>query len=176
MSSPVMKVEGLTEVEANLAMLGSKVGTRILRRSMLNGADPILEKAKANVAAIERGSGALHKSMGKRFLVGRQKHATNALPAMGGNFRVQILPFSVSRVAIALYNMFYDRRAKRLSYAHLLEFGFTHKGGKRIRKQAFMGPALDSQSGNAVSIFARDMKDGIAKALKPLARKSRKAT
>src|SRR5262249_23321041 len=99
-------------------MLGRADGTRILRKAMLAGGRPILDQAKAVVAGFEHGSGALHKSLGMRFLYGRQTRQTAYVPPMGGNFRVQIMPFARDRVALALYTTYYRLRhmAKRLSY------------------------------------------------------------
>jgi len=172
-----IRVSGLAQVDAQLASLGSQDGTRILRKAMLLGGVPILERAKANVAAMEHGSGALHKSLGMRFLYGRQKRQTAFVPPMGGNFRVQIMPFAKDRVAIALYSTYYrlKKAAKRLSYAHLVEWGFTSVSGKRVPGRPFLSTALYSQQGNAVAIFTREMREGIDKQLKRNANKSKRA-
>lgn len=169
----VIRVSGLAKVDEQLAALGGPDGTRILRRSMLRAAVPILDRARQNVAAIEHGSGALNKSLGMRFLYGRQKRAAAFVPPMGGNFRVQVMPFANDRTAIALYSLYYKRPVKRLTYGHLIEFGF-HRGKTKVRAQPFLKPALDTQGGNALAIFRREMDEGIAKQLKRNARKTTK--
>lgn len=176
MSAPTVTIYGLKQVDEQLAALGSKDGTRILRRSMTLGSRPILERAKQNVAALEHGSGALHKSLGMRFLSGNQKRQTLAVPPMGGKFRVQVAAFAQDRVAISLYNMYYRvrRAVRRLSYAHLVEWGFTSRGGKRVQARPFLSPALYSQQGNTIAIFTREMRDGIARQLKRNAKNAKR--
>lgn len=194
-----IKVRGLKEIEAQLVALGSKQGTKIVRASMLRASQPILDRARSNVASISNGSGALHKSLGVRFYAGPKAGTGEiGLPAMGGRFSVKIGPFSRERVAVALHNLFYKRRRKGIFYGHLIEFGHkikhgtgetvSHKGtrGKAIartyhRKLAreigsaparpFLLPALQSGSSVAVSILARELQERIARQLKKNAKK-----
>lgn len=119
-----IKVSGLKEIEAQLVALGSKTGTKILRASMLAATKPILEQAKANVAAISGGSGALHQSIGQRFFIGNKAGTGElSLPSMGGRFSVKVFPFSKNKTAIALHNLVYGRKRKGIFYGHLIEFG-----------------------------------------------------
>jgi len=169
-----IQIKGLKAVDEQLAMLGRADGTRILRRSMLKAGQPILNRARATVSAFSRGSGALHKSLGMRFLYGRQKRQTAFVPPMGGNFRVQVMAFAKDRVALALYSLYYQLKkpAKRMSYAHLVEFGFR-RGKTMVRGRSFLGSALRMTTHNVVTIFSREMADGIAKQLRRNARKAR---
>jgi hypothetical protein len=173
----VIQMRGLAAVDEQLAALGRADGTRILRKSMLLGGVPILNHAKATVAGFEHGSGALHKSLGMRFLYGRQKRQSAFVPPMGGNFRVQIMPFAKDRTAIALYTMYYKlkRSAKRLSYAHLVEWGFRTGDGGRVSARSFLGAAARAERMNAVAIFTREMNIGIDKQLKRNAKKAKKS-
>jgi hypothetical protein len=165
-----IKAEGFREIDDQLANLGSASGTRILRTAMLRGARPMLEEAKANVAARKRGSGALHQALGMRFIAGNQNR-TIWLPPLGGRFRVEITPFRKNRIAIALYNLFYKRRVSRLFYGHFVEFGFRHRGGKQIGPESFLLPALRSQARNVIATFARELRVGIDRELRRRARR-----
>ena len=155
-----IKVSGLKEVEAQLLKLGSRDGTKVLRAAMLRATKPIEEQAKANAAAISEGSGALALSIGRRFVIGRQK-TFGILPDMGGRFTVLIAPIAKNKVAIALYNLFYGRKRKGIFHGHFAEFGT-----ERQRKQPFLKPALDSKGPQAVNILADEIRKGIASLLK----------
>jgi HK97 gp10 family phage protein len=155
-----IKVTGLKEVEAQLRKLGSKDGTRVLRFAMLQATKPIEEQAKTNAGAIPGGSGALQKSIGKRFVVGRLTFSAT-LPEMGGRFSVVIGPLKGNRVAVALYNLFYRRSRKKIFHGHFVEFGT-----KRSRRQKFLEPALNSRAGQAVQNLAGEIKKGIERLLK----------
>jgi hypothetical protein len=179
-----IKVSGLKEVEAQLIKLGSVEGTKVLRAAMLRAAKPIEDQAKANAGAIQNGSGALKLSIGKRFYVASgPKFFGLTLPALGGKFVVQVAPIRKSRVAVALYNMFYRRKRKGIFYGHLVEFGHrigtsatgplsrSRRGGRftkraqgdgRVAAHPFLSPALLSRSSEAVSSLAREIEKGIA--------------
>jgi hypothetical protein len=168
-----IKVTGLKEVEARLASLGKKQGTRILRASMLASAKPILEQAKTNVASIEGGSGALHKAMGMRFYAGEKSVPSDLfVPNMGGRFTVQITPVKRNRVAVALHNLVYGRKRKGIFYGHFIEFGRRivtrgkkeHKGD--VTPRPFLKPALDSKGPQAVGMLADEIERRIDKYLK----------
>lgn len=155
-----IKLSGLKEVEAQLRKLGSKEGTKVLRAAMLRAAKPIEDQAKSNAAAISEGSGALALSIGRRFVVGKQK-AFALLPDMGGRFTVLIAPLIKSRTAIALYNLFYHRKRRGIFHGHFAEFGT-----KRSRKQPFLKPALDSKGPQAVAVLADEIRKGIESLLR----------
>lgn len=164
-----VRVEGFREIDTQLANLGRASGTRILRTAMLRGARPMLDAARANIAARERGSGALHKALGMRFVVEGQKRAF-PLPSLGGRFRVEVTPFRKDRTAVALYNLFYKRRANRVFYGHFLEFGFRHRSGRQVAASPFLGPAARSTAHAVVETFARELRAGIERHLRRLAR------
>lgn len=163
-------VTGLREVEEKLIALGQKTGTKILRQSMLAAARPILDQAKSNVQSISGGSGALHKSLGMKFYIGKQNFATdNGLPALGtsgGRFTVQIAPLKTDRTALALHNLFYGRRRRGIFYGHLVEFGHRNRGGKGFTSaHPFLLPALNAKGPAAVAALADEIRKRVANEL-----------
>jgi HK97 gp10 family phage protein len=157
-----IKVRGLKEVEAQLLKLGSKEGTKVLRAAMLRATKPIQDEAKSNAAAIPNGSGALEKSIGRRFEIsGRGVFGEGLLPNLGGKFNVSIAPLRSSRVAIALYNLFYQRKRKRrgIFHGHFVEFGI------RGPARHILSRALNSRGPQAVSTLADEIKSGIDRLL-----------
>lgn len=189
-----VQVRGLKEIEQQLIMLGSKAGTKILRRAMLKATEPIAEHAKQTVAGWEGGSGALHLSIARRFTAGRAKSFFSEflLPALGGRFNVEIAPRRKNRTAVALHNLFYGRRRKGIFYGHLLEFGhrigtrstgWLHKlsgrgkkGGQslgRVAAKPFLKPALDARGSEAINIMAEELRVGIDRELRKRAKGKR---
>ena len=172
-----IKVHGLKEIEAQLIALGSKEGTKIVRASMLKASEPILNRARSNVAAIPGGSGALHQSLGMRFFANARPVSEAGLPTLGGKMSVQIAPLRKDRKAIALYNLVYKPRRQRkgIFYGHLVEFGHRIvRGGQQrgsVPARPFLKPALDSGGTVAVAIFARELQERIARQLKKNAKK-----
>lgn len=156
-----IKVTGLKEIERQLQNLGSKDGTRVLRAAMMRAAEPIQKQAQVNAAHLPSGSGALEKSIGRRFLVGQQRQTGEFLPALGGRFSVIIAPLKKSRVAVALYNLFYRRKRRGIFHGHLVEFGT-----KRSKKQPFLAPALNARGSQAVDVLADEIRKGIERLLK----------
>jgi hypothetical protein len=155
-----IKVTGLREVEAQLLKLGSKDGTKVLRSGMLRAAKPIEQQAESNAAAIPGGSGALEKAIGRRFqIAGRGVFGEGSLPRMGGRFEVVIAPFNNSRVAIALYNLFYRRKRRGIFHGHFVEF--KNSGGRKI-----LSRALNTRGAEAVQSLAREIKVGIERLLR----------
>lgn len=162
-----IKVTGLKEVERELLKLGSRDGTRVLRQAMLRATKPIEDQAKLNAALISKGSGALEKSIARRFVVGKgDSFFSGVLPNMGGRFTVVIAPLKKNRVAVALYNLFYQRKRRGIFHGHFVEFGT-----ERSSKQPFLKPALDAKGGQAIDSLASEIKQGIARLLKRRARK-----
>ena len=153
--------KGFREVDAKLAALGSQRGTRIVRRAILIAADPIVEQAKHNLAGSSH-SGALAKSIGRRFVVGTRGATSSFLPALGGRFAAVIAPFKSDRVATALHNLVYGRKRKGIFYGHLIEFG--HRVS--VAARPFLAPALFARARDAVNIFRAEVKAGIERELK----------
>lgn len=193
-----VKVRGLKEIEQQLIALGSKEGTRILRRATFLAGVPIEERAKARAAALPNGSGAMEKAITKRVTAG-PKASFGVSPEMGSRFSVEIFPKAKDRVAIALHNLFYGRKRKGIFYGHLLEWGHrigTRKtgylrkltagarrrfkdgraaggaaSGGTVAPRKIFEPALKAGAGRAIVIFRREVIAGIERQLKRNAKK-----
>lgn len=158
-----IKVSGLKEVEAQLLKLGSREGTKVLRAGMLRATKPIQDAAKANASVIPTGSGALEKSIGRRFeIAGRGVFAEGLLPNLGGKFNVAIAFLKGSRVAVALYNLFYHPKRKRrgIFHGHFVEFGIRGPARHILKR------ALDARGSQAVQSLAHEIQRGIDNLLK----------
>ncbi len=155
-----VKVSGLKEVEAQLLKLGSKEGTKVLRAGMLRASRPIEQQAESNAATIPNGSGALEKAIARRFEIqGRGVFGEGLLPNLGGRFNVAIGPMKNSRVAIALYNLFYKTKRRGIFHGHFLEFGI------RGPARNILSRALNSRGAQAVDSLAKEIKVGIDRLL-----------
>jgi HK97 gp10 family phage protein len=51
---------------------------------------------------------------------------------------------------------------REIKIAHLVEFGFVHKGGDSVAARPFIRPAMDSQAATALTAMAEDLAKGIA--------------
>lgn len=197
-----VKVRGLKEVEQQLIALGSKPGTRILKRAVYLAGEPIEQRAKRNAAALPNGSGAMEVAIGRRVTVAGNG-SPSFTPDVGSRFAVEIYPRLKNRVAIALHNLFYGRKRKGIFYGHLLEWGHrigtrktgylrkltagarrrfkdgraaggsTSAGGTVAPRKIFE-PALKAGAGRAIVIFRREVMAGIERQLKRNARSASK--
>jgi hypothetical protein len=158
-------VRGLREVDEQLRKLGSKDGTRILKRAMFQAGAPIEDRAKRNAAAIPNGSGSLSQAIGRRVTV-NGRGGSEFVPEMGSVFKVEIAPMRGNRVAIALHNLVYKRKRKGIFHGHFIEFG----QGKVPARPIFI-TALRSAATRAVAILRREALAGIQRQLKRNAKK-----
>jgi HK97 gp10 family phage protein len=156
-----IEAKGFKQIDERLAALGSKVGTRIVRRALLIAADPIVEQAQHNVATQSNRSGALALAVGKRFVVGASGGLASLLPDLGKRFAAVIAPLKANRVATALYNLVYGTRRRNLFHGHFIEFGTRF-----MQAKPFLGPALFARARDAINIFRAEVKDGIERELR----------
>lgn len=175
-----IEVRGLKEVDAQLAALGKKDGTRIVRRALLLAGESIKQQAKANLNAASH-SGALRESIGVQFKIGKLTQTESAtaisanLPSLGSRFAAVIAPLRKAKTAMALYNLVHKRKRSGIYHGHFLEWG-TKASSKRkgsTRAKPFLRPALQSSAGEATRIFAREVDAGITQQLKRNAKKAR---
>lgn len=153
-------VTGLAELDANLVKLGQVAGAKAMRGALFVASRPILDQAKANIAAWPKGSGALSLAMGRRY-------KTSGLDVSGSRFAVTIGPKAKARTAIALYNLSYKRKrpVKGIFYGHLLEFGHKDRAGHAVAAKPFLLPALQAKQQEAVQLLADKLKQNIERAL-----------
>lgn len=187
-----IEARGFREIDARLAALKSRDGTRIIRRALLVAAEPIVEQAKHNVQTQSNRSGSLALSIGARFVIGAKPGLLSLLPDLGRRFAAVIAPLKGNRVATALHNLVYGRRRKNIFHGHFIEFGhrvatsltgrlrrsqsavaravsrgdFSGIGAGSVRAEPFLAPALRARARDAVNIFRAELKDGIDRLLR----------
>ena len=153
-----IKVRGLRDVEQMMLDLRGPEMTRALRLAMLKAAQPIETAAKERAPV---GSGALRESIGRWFQAEKKEVFGISLPNMGGRFKVKVGAKIGDRAANALHNLAYKRKRRGIFYAHFLEFGT-----KRMSRRAFLTPALQSTSAEAIETFDRDIRARIKRLAK----------
>lgn len=144
------KIEGLKELDRQLAALGSKLGLKALRSGMMAASKPMFLAAKANASATGiKGfdSGATAAAMGRWV---RKIKPTVTL--------LQIGPKNKLPKALAIWNAINGTNVKRLTHFHLTEFGSVHGPA-----QPFMRPAFEQTKSIVASGFARELKKAIDK-------------
>jgi HK97 gp10 family phage protein len=142
-----VKIEGLKELEAKLKALGAKDGSRAIRTAVLAAGRVILLRARANVQALQRGSGAYALSLGVRYARGGSEDVP-----VGRRFVAQVGPRATDRRALALYNTAYGRRARGIFYGHLIERGFR-RGSTQVPGRPVLRSAIEQTRSQAVEKF-----------------------
>ncbi len=155
------RLDGLGALMAQMEGLKKSVQNRILRPATQKAAAVILAEAKAKVA-VE--SGLLKKSLGVKIktfpsgvvvaLIGprkefRKDRKTGKLKAVFKRTKVQS-------------EKFVKRRPTQ--YAHLVEFGFVMRGGRRVPARSFLRASLDAKKAEAERIMAQVIQEGLQKA------------
>lgn len=170
------KVLGLKELGDALEELKTATARNVLRRTLQNLAEPIVEDAQANVRPHRR-SGGLEKSIKKspvKFTTGAAGKAAFAEAMRGGATRAEAGAAAREANASAKDSglsahivMGPDRRP----YAHMLEFGTAHMG-----PAPYMRPAWDSKGANAIDEIAKELGSEIKKAADRAAKKALRAS
>lgn len=148
------KVSGFKELDAKLATLKGAQGVRVIKSAMLSAALVVEERAVSILASREGGSGALAESIGRKFVADTEQN-------VGRKFHVYVGPRPQKKSAVALHNLAYRRRTKGVFYGHLVERGFTHKGGKSVAGRPFMLPALQQTRSQLIARFKEELGAGI---------------
>lgn len=149
-----VKLDGLKELDAKLAAMGSDLGFKALRGAMMAASTPMFKDAKANAAATGApASDATAAAMGRWT---RKTSETKTTLFMG--------PRNKNKKARALYEAYYGRDFKRLSYFHLTEFGTV-----RSKAQPFLRPAFQSNA----PVFLRNFAAELRKSIERVARRAK---
>ena len=152
------KIEGARELER---LLLESLPAKLVRTTMLAGmrksAKPMVGIAKAKVAFR---SGALQQSIGIKSVRARGGVTQSQLKGESTFAAIEIGPLSGSSGAAlhawARYKAHYGQgvsilKGKKLStgqlgrirHGHLIEFGFTHRSGKKVPARPFLAPAFN---------------------------------
>lgn len=158
-----MKLTGLEGVNAALAELPKATSKNVVKRALIDAAEPMADDAAAHAA---RASGTLAQSITTTASIVKTQAGDSRRP---GRDEVR-----------AFVGPNYQRgggKKPRAPHAHLVEFGTGprwHKSGKFVGQapaQPFMRPAFDGGKSGFIERFSRAMLDQIDRAKARLARK-----
>lgn len=154
-----IKVEGLKEFEARMLELDALAAKRLLTRATRRSLIKLERQATANAESFSR-SGALAESV--RIVTVRPKGSETVA--------VQVGPKKKDRRAVALQNVYYNRKRKGIFYGHLVEFGHRVRGpsGRRVNARPWFGPAWDATRSGILPEFQRILRQGITRIEKRL--------
>lgn len=147
-----VRVQGIKDLDAALASMGTVAGFKALRAGLRIAARPMFRAARSNAASTGiRGfdSGATAAAMG----TGAFKLAPNKTAFFIG-------PKNANKKALAIWNAANspDKPVKRLRHFHLLEFGSAHGPA-----QPYLRPAFDSTKLIVVQRFGAALREAIDK-------------
>lgn len=147
-----IKVEGLQHLQDLLTtQLPAKAQTKVMVRALKKAGRPMVTTVRGAYRGLS-GSGALAQAttmwQRKKGTLGRNTFAS-----------VEIGPKRGNKSALAKYYSHYRKRATPKSliagirHGHLVEFGFTHRGGKAVAGKNILGAAMDKHGRSAITEF-----------------------
>lgn len=139
-----MEIDGLKELQKKLATLPERVQRKVMRSATNAGASPILKAAKRKA---KKRTGLLKKALGKKVVTNKKNQSVTAVigPRKDVTGEVNGKTYKPSRTA------------------HLVEKGFIAANGEHVAAQPFLNPALEETAGEAVSVIASKLGQGIEK-------------
>jgi len=143
--------KGLEKVTRNLNRLAEKAGKKGSADALRKAARPMLRRAKANARAFQR-TGTLRRSLTIKTRRDRR----------GGGITVIVAPNKNIRITIR------GKTHIPANIAHLLEFGFRHRGGVRVPGKHFLERAFDSTAQQAIEIYTREIRESTMRAARQI--------
>lgn len=161
MAREIFRIQGLRETQLALSELPRAVGRGVLRRTLINAAQPMATEAAAAAPDDPDSTGFdLHTSIKVGTKLSRRQARLHKRGAGSGTRMVE--PGVFRRPAAAFVEVFFG--AGPLPQAHLQEFGNAHQS-----PQAFMRPAWEGGKYRALKSIVADLTAEIEKARKRLA-------
>ncbi len=149
-----VKIVGLQELEARLQEMDALAGQKLLRRVLRKIAKPLQERAKAGALSVSKSRALFHSIT---TYTKREKGQQVAVIAVGSKAK--------QRQALAVHNVFYDRRRKGIFYGWMLD---QDHGNAAARP--WWTPAVNASEGPATQAFTSEL----TKALDRIARRKTK--
>lgn len=165
-------ISGLKELQDTLNMLPAAIAKGALRGATSKAMTPVSKSAKANVRQQTNGTGLLAKSIGKKTRLYRMTGSAVTIVGPRKGFKAKVGERrSGFREAYRTGRATQDTFRNPSNYAHLVERGFRRRmniRGKLVdmgREPArpFLAPALRHNRGTVVTIFKREIGNGIRK-------------
>ncbi len=150
--SEFFKVEGLRELDQQLAQLDTKIGFKVLRSAMMAATRPMFAAAKASAQSTGvKGfdAGATAAAMGRWT----RKIDQNTTTLFLG-------PKNKNKKALALWNAKHGVNISRLQHFHLLEFGSINGPA-----QPFLRPAFQRTAPTVARELGKQLRIAIDKAV-----------
>lgn len=146
------RVEGLKEIEARLIELDALAGKRLLTRAARRSLIRLEQAATSNAESFAR-SGALAESV----------KIVNVKPRGTYVVEVQVGPKKKDKRAIALQNLYYNRKRKGIFYGHLVEYdrGVRGSSGRRVPGRPWFTPAWNATKTYILPEFQRILAQGL---------------
>ena len=148
-----VKTEGLAHLVETLQLLSTQGQRQAMAGALRQAARPMVRQAKSAYRSLG-GSGALAQSVAawqrRKGLLRGETFAS-----------IEVGPKRSNRAAVAKYYAFYRKKARTkglvsgIRHGHLVEFGFTHRGGASIGGRGILGAAFQANSQSAVQEFGR---------------------
>jgi len=168
-----VEVDGLAHLRDVLVNeLPKKAQTRVMVRALKTAGRPMVKQIKSAYRALG-GSGSLAQAS---TIWQRKKGASNRDTFAS----VELGPKRSNKKALARYYAYYKKKASTkalmggVRHGHLVEFGYTHKGGKTVAGKGILGAAFDQHGKQAVTEFGRILGTAIEKEAERLAGKQKK--
>lgn len=141
-----VQFKGLKQVQKRLEWAAGKVERGANRDALNKAAKPMLNAAKRNARAIEK-TGTLRKSLKRKVKTNVRKGTVQVL--IGPDRRVTSEDYGGTHIPANI--------------AHLVEFGFQHKGGPRVEGEHFLEAAFDETKAEAIKIYHKEIGASVEK-------------
>lgn len=156
------KITGLEDVLKSLKELPAKLRKKHLRKAVDKGGKVLLDSAKQK-APVE--TGLLRKSLGKKVKVYPSGVAVCVIGPRKG-FKREVIQ-TAKGVALFSAKKHADEDGERSFrdprfYAHLVELGFTHPGGKQVPARSFLRSSFVEKKAEVRARMIEVIKAGIA--------------
>ena len=148
--------KGLDNIDKNLDVLVDKIERGVMRDAMMKAATPLLKQSRTEARKVQQ-TGALRRSLKKKTVTDKRT----------GEVKVFIGPDR------KFVTGDYAGKHTPAHIAHLVEFGFNHKSGKRVAGKNFLRNAFDSKKGEAIATYKRELGPNIEKIAKRTMKRAR---
>jgi len=152
-----VEVKGMAELARNLAAFGDdKIVGRIIKSAMQAGARIARPRAASNARALGLGRQGIVRRADRPGNVKRYGRIPRALK-VGRTYIPRGQPNLYRCNVVARGQNMQGIYKNKAPHAHLIEYGFNHRGGTRVAGRPFMGPALEVTAQQVVEKIATTM-------------------
>lgn len=134
-----MRVQGFAEFAKRLERCAEDFSNRVITAALNAGAKPIIGAAKLRARFGKDRSGHLAESIGR--VVRKKGRMLRAIVVIG-----PLREYTGQR---------HGKVHRPANIAHLIEYGYTHKGGTQVKAYPFLRPAFDERKAEAQAHIER---------------------